>query len=63
MDIRDVGALDHEANVQRLALNHLAPGPQGNLQARRLFQNPIAEHYAGELFVGENGMRIMIPVE
>jgi ribonuclease Z len=63
MDVSEVGALAQEANVQRLALNHLAPKPQGNLQAKRLFQDPIEESYSGEVFVGEDGMQIVIPVE
>jgi ribonuclease Z len=63
MDVGEVGALAQEANVQRLALNHLAPKPQGNLQAKRLFQDPIEESYSGEVFVGEDGMQIVIPVE
>jgi ribonuclease Z len=62
MDVSDVGALAQEANVQRLALTHLAPKPQGRHQAKTFFRDPIAEIYAGELFVGEDGMRITIPV-
>ena len=62
MDVSDVGALAHEANVQRLALNHLAPKPQGSRQAKRFFQHPIEELYSGEIFVGEDGMQIVIPV-
>lgn len=62
MDVSDVGALAHEAQVQRLVLNHLAPRPGSQRQARRFFQKPVAEHYAGELFVGEDGMQIVIPV-
>ncbi|MGD9030868.1 MAG: MBL fold metallo-hydrolase [Anaerolineae bacterium] len=62
MDVSDVGALAQEANVQHLALNHLAPKPQGRSQANRFFQNPVRELFAGEISVGEDGMQIMIPV-
>jgi ribonuclease Z len=62
MDVSDVGALAEEANVKRLALNHLAPKPQSSLQANRLFRDPVSELYSGELFVGEDGMQIIIPV-
>ena len=62
MDVSEVGALAQEANVQRLALNHLAPQPRGRLQAKRFFRDPIAELYSGELYVGEDGMQIAIPV-
>jgi ribonuclease Z len=62
MDVSDVGALAQEASVQRLALTHLAPKPQGRRQVKTFFRDPIAEIYAGELFVGEDGMRITIPV-
>jgi len=62
MDVSDVGALAEEANVQRLALNHLAPKPQGRLQANRLYRDPIRELHTGEVSVGEDGMQIVIPV-
>ncbi len=62
MDVSDVGALAQEANVQRLALNHLTPKPRSKLQAGRLFKNPIKARYKGDLFVGEDGMQIVIPV-
>ena len=62
MDVSDVGALAQEANVQHLALNHLAPKPQGRSQANRLFRDPVRESYTGEISVGEDGMQIVIPV-
>jgi ribonuclease Z len=62
MDVSDVGALAEEANVKQLALNHLAPKPQSGRQANRFFRDPVAELYTGELFVGEDGMQIVIPV-
>jgi len=62
MDVSDVGALAQEANVQHLALNHLAPKPQGRFQANMFFQNPVRELFAGEISVGEDGMQIVIPV-
>jgi ribonuclease Z len=63
MDVRDVGLLAQEAHVKRLALNHLAPMPRTRRQAKRLFQAPVAEHYTGEIFVGRDGMQIVIPVQ
>ncbi len=63
MDISEVGVLAQEADVQRLALNHLAPRPRGNRQADRFFQDPVKESYSGEIFVGEDGMQIVFPVE
>jgi ribonuclease BN (tRNA processing enzyme) len=62
MDVGDVGALAQEANVKRLALNHLAPRPQGRNQADRLFRAPVKERYSGEILVGKDGMQIVIPV-
>lgn len=62
MDVSDVGALAEEANVKRLALNHLAPKPQVRRQANLFFRDPVAELYSGELMVGEDGMQIVIPV-
>lgn len=62
MDVADVGALAQEANVQRLALNHLAPKPLTKNQAKRFCRDPVAELYSGEILVGEDGMQIVIPV-
>lgn len=62
MDVGEVGALAQEANVPRLALTHLAPKPQGRHQAKAFFRDPVEEAYDGELFVGEDGMRIVVPL-
>ena len=62
MDVSEVGALAQEAGVRRLALNHLAPKPQGRLQANRFFRDPVTALYSGEVYVGEDGMQIVIPV-
>jgi ribonuclease Z len=63
MDVSDVGALAEEAGVARLALTHLAPRPPGRLAARALYRDPVAKVYSGELIVGEDGLRIVIPVD
>ena len=62
MDICEVGPLAQEAGVQRLALNHLAPKPTGRLQANRLFRDPVRERFSGQVYVGHDGMQIIIPV-
>lgn len=62
VDVSDVGALAHEAKVKRLALTHLAPKPQSDLQAKMFFKDPIEKNYSGELVVGEDGMQIVIPL-
>jgi ribonuclease Z len=63
IDVREVGVLAEEADVRRLALNHLAPKPPGDRQAKRFFEDPVKESYSGEVFVGEDGMQIVLPVE
>ena len=62
MDVSEVGAVAQEARVRRLALHHLAPKPQGRLQANRFFRDPVTALYSGELYVGEDGMQIVVPV-
>ena len=62
MDVSEVGMLAEEAKVKRLALNHLAPKPPGRFFANRLFKNPIREHFSGEIYVGEDGMQIILPI-
>ena len=63
MDVSDVGSLAQEAQVRRLALTHLAPKPRFKWQGRSFFKTPIQAVYDGDLFVGEDGMQIVIPVE
>lgn len=36
--------------------------PQGHRQAKTFFRDPIEEFYGGELFVGEDGMHIVVPL-
>jgi ribonuclease Z len=62
MDVSDVGALAHEANVTRLVLNHLAPQSQSKRQRQTFFLKPIKALYSGETYVGEDGLQIIIPV-
>jgi ribonuclease Z len=68
-DIRDyhisaeeLGALAEQAGVKRLALTHLAPPVDQRLLVRTFFQRPIAARYSGELIVGRDGTRIVIPL-
>ncbi len=56
----DVAIVAKEANVEPLALNHFTLKTRSKCQANRLFRNPI--EYSGALFVGEDGMKIMIPL-
>ena len=60
MDIMDVATVAKEANVEPLALNHLPLKTRSKCYANWLFRNPI--EYSGALFVGEDGMKIMIPL-
>jgi hypothetical protein len=50
MDVGEVGALAQEANVQRLALNHLAPKPRETCRqrgySRTRLKNPIRVKYS-----------------
>ena len=62
MDVSEVGALAQEANVQRLALTHLSPKPPTERILQMWFKDPIEAIYTGELFIGEDGLQIIIPV-
>jgi ribonuclease BN (tRNA processing enzyme) len=61
MDVSEVGALAQEANVQRLALTYLAPQPPIDRAMQMWFKDPIEALYTGELFIGEDGLQIIIP--
>jgi ribonuclease Z len=68
-DIRDyhistdaLGALAQQAHVKRLALTHLSPPVDQKILEHTLFKRPIAEHYSGEIVVGRDGTRIVIPL-
>jgi ribonuclease BN (tRNA processing enzyme) len=57
-----IAELARDANVERLALTHLAPYVQSRLQLNALFIDPIREVYNGEIFAGEDGLTIVIPL-
>lgn len=62
MGVGEVGALAEEASVARLALTHLAPKLPVKRLMKSLYHSPIEAIYSGQLFVGEDGMHIVIPV-
>jgi ribonuclease BN (tRNA processing enzyme) len=62
MDVSDVAELAQQANVERLALNHIAPDAANEIQWNQWFVNPIQEVYEGEIFAGGDGLTIVIPV-
>ncbi len=68
-DIRDyhvsaeaLGELAERARVKRLALTHLAPPVDQRLLVRTAFRRPVAARYSGEIIVGRDGTRIVIPL-
>lgn len=61
MDVSDVAELAQQANVERLALTHLMPVPQGDRLMDRWFVDPIQGIYDGEIFAGEDGLTIVVP--
>ena len=63
MDVSDVGKLAQQAQVKRLALTHLIPPLDNNIQVNRYFKLPIQKLYRGEIFSGKDGMRIVIPIQ
>ncbi len=60
MDVSDVGNIAQQAQVKRLALTHLIPPLDNDVQVNRFFKQPIQKLYHGEIFVGKDGMRIVI---
>ncbi|MEO1444291.1 MAG: MBL fold metallo-hydrolase [Chloroflexota bacterium] len=64
MDVSDVGELAQQANVERLALNHIAPNVSTDERLLNAwFVEPIAEIYDGEIIAGEDGTTIVIPLD
>ncbi|MGB0385025.1 MAG: MBL fold metallo-hydrolase [Ardenticatenaceae bacterium] len=63
MDVHDVGQLAQKNGVKHLALTHLVPTVTAKAQVRAFFEEPVAQHYAGKLTVGEDGTRIVIPLD
>jgi ribonuclease Z len=68
-DIRDyhigteeLGTLAQKAQVKRLALTHLSPPIEQRALVRSIFKRPIAARYSGEIIVGPDGTRIVIPL-
>jgi ribonuclease Z len=69
-DIRDyhigteeLGMLAQKAQVKRLALTHLSPPVDQRVLVHRFFKRPIAARYSGEIYVGPDGTRIVIPLD
>jgi ribonuclease BN (tRNA processing enzyme) len=73
-DIRDyhigteeLGTLAQKAQVKRLALTHLSlthlsPPVDLGLLGHGFFKRPIAASYTGEIVVGRDGTRIVVPL-
>jgi ribonuclease Z len=57
----DLGALAQQARVKRLALTHLSPPVEQRFLVRSFFKKPIVVRYTGEIVVGRDGTRIVIP--
>ena len=62
IDVHELGRLAERAKVKRLALTHLAP-PANKAAAALVFKKPVSEEYTGEIVVGEDGTKIVIPLE
>ena len=63
MDARDLGQLAREAGVKKLALTHLIPPLDHHVQATTYFKCPIEEMYHGEIVLGKDGTRIVVPLQ
>lgn len=63
MGLPELGALAQKAGVKHLALTHLSPPVEQRLLANRLFKRPVSANYQGEIIVGDDGTRIVIPLE
>lgn len=53
--------LAEQANVKRLTLTHLIPPLDHHVQATRYFKHPIEDLYRGEIVLGKDGTRIVVP--
>jgi ribonuclease Z len=63
MDVSDVGKIAEQAQVKKLALTHLAPSIDNEGQVNSFFKQPVQKLYHGEVFVGDDGTRIVIPLK
>jgi ribonuclease Z len=61
-NVHELGELAQKAAVKRLALTHLAP-PVTKAAAGVIFKKPVAEHFNGEIIVGDDGTRIVVPLD
>ena len=62
IDVHQLGELAEQSKVRRLALTHLVP-PVPKAAAGLLFKAPVGEHYRGEIIVGDDGTKIVLPLE
>ncbi len=61
-DVHELGQLAQKAAVKRLALTHLAP-PVNRAAVGVIFKKPVSEQFTGEIIVGDDGTRIVIPLD
>lgn len=62
IDVHQLGELAQQSNVRRLALTHLVP-PVPKAAAGLIFKAPVGEHYRGEIIVGDDGTKIVLPLK
>ena len=63
MGLPEIGSLATKAGVKRLALTHLSPPVEQQFLVNRIFKHPVAEHYKGEIIIGNDGTRVLVPLK
>ncbi len=62
-DVADIGKLATECNIENLALYHFSPPPSNDFLMNSWYVNPIKEYYNGNIFTGEDGLTITLPLD
>jgi len=62
-DVEDIAKLAKNNAVKRLALTHFAPAAPYDAMMKSYYLKPIKRIYDGEIFAGEDGLTVSIPLD
>lgn len=62
-DVKDSAKMARDSKVKRLALTHYAPAAPYKIQMEGTYIKPIKKIYKGEVYAGDDGLTVSIPMD
>ncbi|BDA77965.1 ribonuclease Z [Leptospira kobayashii] len=63
IDISELGRLAEKAKVKTLVVTHMIPVAKGFFQIKSFYKDPVRQEFHGDLIIGEDGKKIVLPLE